>query len=514
MENLVKGFFFGYNKFIMSSPTFYSIAVGIIFGLVFGMLVPTYSLHNYWWVIMVGIIGWVTVCKRFFKQKYTLGIMLIVVLSGIFGFYRVQQFHADYPFDSFNQYNGKTITIVGTIDQSPHFKPGQQQLRIRPQIINGQNISDPTLRIMIKVSDLESFSYGDRLVFSGKFSLRKDFMSDTGRLVQYRLMSYSKKIIGDVGFPKITERVPGDWSIWNVFSSIKQRFVRSLYGLFYSPASGLLAGIMIGDTSTLDNSFLDIFRAVGLIHIVVLSGYNITLVANFFTRAFAQFGYYRRLIMAMIALVLFILIVGISQTALRAGIMALCAFSARYFIRPYMVLRGIVLALVIMILISPYALLFDLSLQLSFLATIGIVFLFPLLQEKFPKLSEHFFGEILVQTIAVNVLTLPIIIYQMGYFSLISFPINVLVLGLMSIITISGFAAVFMGMILFPIGQMIALPIQFVTDLIIKIATFAAKHDPFQFHFKPFSVWWMIAVYFFIFIWMIRQGRTKKVSID
>jgi competence protein ComEC len=514
MENLVKGFFFGYTVFIMSSPTFYSIAVGIIFGIIFGIFVPDGQIIHYWWVIIIGLGIWILLCKKLFSIKYILFISIITVIGGISGFYRVQQFHIIYPFNSFNQYNGKIITVVGNIDQSPILKPGKQQLRIKPRIINGEIIPDSSLRIVIKVSDLESFSYGDKVVFSGKFSLRKDFVSDTGRTVQYRLMSYSKRIIGDVGFPKIIEHEPGSWSILKFFSNIKQIFIQSLYKLFYSPASGLLAGIMIGDTSTLDNSFLNIFRAVGLIHIVVLSGYNITLVANFFTRAFARFGYYRRLIMAMIALVLFILIVGISQTALRAGIMALCAFSARYFIRPYMVLRGIVLALVIMVLISPYALLFDLSLQLSFLATIGIVFLFPLLQEKFPKLSEHFFGEILVQTIAVNILTLPIIIYQMGYFSLISFPINVLVLGLMPIITISGFLTVFIGMILYPLGQIIALPVQYITDIIIAVATFASAHDPFKFSFTPFSVWWILVIYFFIFIWVIRQNRIKVAPID
>ncbi len=325
-------------------------------------------------------------------------------------------------------------------------------------------------------------------------------------------MSYSKKVIGDVSFPQITERAHGDYSVWNFFSGIKQKFVKSLHQLFYSPASGLLAGIMIGDTSTLDNNLLEIFRMVGLIHIVVLSGYNITLVANFFIRVFAPLGYYRRLVAAIIALVFFIAIVGISQTALRAGIMALCAFASRYYIRPYIVLRGIVIALLIMGLISPYALLFDLSLQLSFLATIGIVYMFPIMQEKFPRISDNFFGEILIQTIAVNILTLPIIVYQMGYFSLISFPINVAVLGIISLLTVSGFAAVFIGMIFFPLGQIIALPIQFITDSIIYISDWAAKHDPFQFHFQVFSVYWMIVIYIVIFLWILRHISIRKVE--
>lgn len=493
----------------MSPKIFFSIAIGLISGLVVGIFIAPNQIQKIVLVSGLIILVWIMVCKKLFHAKKFLTISFITIIALCIGYLRVQDFHRTYPFDSFNRYHNQTITVVGSIDQVPNFKPGTQQLIIRPLIINGEKVPEKTLKIGIKVSDLEEYSYGDKVVFSGKFSLRDNFESDTGRTVQYRLMSYSKKIIGDISYPTVMEHRYGEFSILDLFSNIKQKFVKSLHRLFYSPASGLLAGIMIGDTSTLDNDLLEIFRMVGLIHIVVLSGYNITLVANFFTKMFAPLGYYRRLIAAIIALVFFIAIVGISQTALRAGIMALCAFASRYYIRPYIVLRGIILALLIMGTLSPYALLFDLSLQLSFLATIGIVYMFPVMQEKFPRLSENFFGEILIQTVAVNILTLPIIIYQMGYFSLISFPINVLVLGIISILTVSGFAAVFIGMIIFPLGQVLALPIQIITDAIIRISDLAARHDPFQFQFKPFSVYWMFSVYVIIFVWILRKNLIK-----
>jgi competence protein ComEC len=374
--------------------------------------------------------------------------------------------------------------------------------------IDGQKISDKAQEIVVSFSDLETFHIGDQLLLSGKFTLRENFTSDTGRVVQYRLMSYSKKIAGDIKYPKLDRIIPSHHQrLPNFFVTLKNKFITTLNELFIAPASGLLAGIIIGDTSSLDNTLLDIFRAVGLIHIVVLSGYNITLVANFFIRAFAPLGYYRRLVVAMIALVFFIAIVGVSQTALRAGIMALCAFSARYFIRPYMITRGIALALVIMTWISPYAILFDLSLQLSFLATIGIVYIFPLLQFRYESVAENSFGEILLQTIAVNLMTLPLIIYQMGYFSFVSFPINVLVLGMIPWITVFGFLTVFIGMVFFPFGKIIAYPIQIIIDGIIKISTWTSQHDPFQVTIESFSVYWLIVLYGVIFYYLVFTSK-------
>ncbi len=318
-------------------------------------------------------------------------------------------------------------------------------------------------------------------------------------------MSYSRKVAGDIKSPKLIQVIKSDHNAWQFFASIKKKFLTTLNELFISPASGLLSGIIIGDTSNLDSGLLDIFRAVGLIHIVVLSGYNITLVANFFVRMFAPLGYYRRLITAMISLIFFILIVGISPTAMRAGIMALCAFAARYYIRPYIVTRGIGIALFVMVWMSPYSLLFDLSLQLSFLATIGIVYVFPLISEHYEHLAENTFGEILLQTIAVNMLTLPIIIYQMGTFSPISFPINIVVLVFVPWLTVGGFAAVFIGTIFIPLGKVIAFPVQIITNSIIDIATWTANNDPFKINFPLFSVYWILGIYIIIFIYLIRN---------
>lgn len=493
----------------MHSSTFFTIITGSLSGMICGMFIMPNQIIHYAWIGILIAIVWSRFSKSYLHSKNNFRIIILFIVFTLIGLWRVNQFHKLYSFIDFDEYNNQMITISGVVNESPTFKPGNQSVRVHPQSINGKKRTETSRDIILKFSDLESFSAGDKLLVSGKFTTRADFESDSGRIVQYRLMSYSRKIAGDIKSPKIVQIVHNNNNASNFFSLLKRSFLKTLNEIFISPASGLLSGIIIGDTSNLDSELLDIFRAVGLIHIVVLSGYNITLVANFFVRLFAPLGYYRRLIMAMIALVFFILIVGISPTATRAGIMALCAFSARYFIRPYIVTRGIAIALFIMVWMSPYSLLFDLSLQLSFLATIGIVYVFPLISEHFKNLAENTFGEILLQTVAVNILTLPIIIYQMGYFSLISFPINIAVLAFVPWLTIGGFAAVFVGMIVQPLGRLIAFPFQIVTDAIIRIATWTAQHDPFKLSFPVFSLYWLLFVYCLIFLYLLKRFQKK-----
>lgn len=489
----------------MYSSMFFTIITGSLFGMVCGMFVMPNQVIHYAWIGIITSIVWSRFSKLYLHSKNNFKIMILFIIFTLLGLWRVNQFHKLYSFTDFDEYNNQTITVSGIVNETPTFKPGTQSVRIHPQSINGERSTKTSRDIVLRFSDLESFSAGDKVLVSGKFTIRSDFESDTGRIVQYRLMSYSRKIAGDIKSPKLIQIVNSDSNVFKFSASLKRSFLKTLNELFISPASGLLSGIIIGDTSNLDSGLLDIFRAVGLIHIVVLSGYNITLVANFFVRMFAPLGYYRRLITAMISLVFFILIVGISPTAMRAGIMALCAFAARYYIRPYIVTRGIAIALFIMVWMSPYSLLFDLSLQLSFLATIGIVYVFPLISERYENMAENTFGEILLQTIAVNILTLPIIIYQMGTFSLISFPINIAVLAFVPWLTVGGFAAVFIGMILTPIGRIVAFPVQVVTNFIIDIATWTAQHDPFKLSFPLFSVYWMLGIYSVIFMYLIRR---------
>ncbi len=497
----------------MSSIIFFTSIISMISGMVAAMFIMPNQLMGKSWIIIIGILVFMYLINKVIPIKNYRNIFILIIVCFLVGFWRTDQFHSKYPFIVFNKYNNQTINIVGVINQSPTYKPGKQLVRIHPELINGEKVSRNSRDVIATFSDLEHFGVGDKLIVSGKFKVRADFQSDNGRVVEYRLMSYSRKIAGDIAFPKLERRIPGRHNVWNIFANVKQKFMQTLNELFVAPASGLLAGIIIGDTSSLDNNLLDVFRAVGLIHIVVLSGYNITLVANFFIRIFAPLGYYRRLVTAMIALIFFIAVVGISQTALRAGIMALCAFAARYFIRPYIVSRGIFLALLIMVWISPYALLFDLSLQLSFLATFGIVYIFPLISKKFPSLAENNFGEILLQTIAVNIVTLPIIIYQMGYFSLTSFPINIAVLGFIPWITVLGFLAVFIGMIVIPLGKLIAFPVQLIVNVIISITKWTAEHDPFKLNFSPFSVYWLLGTYFIIFFIVIHFMKNRKNNL-
>lgn len=497
MEPLIISGFLFYDS-NMHMGIFSGIMSGFFLGIILAMFFILPDIISQWIWLSLGVFIFSLFLKKITRFQFVLPVVSSLLIGMSIGFWRTNDFHSKYPFDSLNELHNKTIQVTGRVIKPPDITPVRQTLLINPITVDGIP-STNNIIIGIRVSPLTQYQAGDIIRVSGNFTLRTDFESDTGRIVQYRLMSYSKKIFGDISYPSSIRIIGHKKTIHTFFSFLKNKFTESLHAIFMLPASGLLAGMMLGDTSALDNSILDVFRMVGLIHIVVLSGYNINLVTSAFIRIFAFRGYFGRMQFAFIALILFIGIVGISTTALRAGIMTASVFVAKYFLRPHLITRVLLLTLGIMVFISPYSLLFDLSLQLSFLATVGIVYLFPYLQEKFSTISQNTFIEIVLQTIAVNILVMPLILYQIGTLSPVFLPLNVIVLGFIPLLTIGGFLITFLG-ILFPqLAMILAYPIQLITDSIIGFATWTAKNDPFFTTIPQFSLEILVGIYMLIF---------------
>src|SRR3989344_9552327 len=139
-----------------------------------------------------------------------------------------------------------------------------------------------------------------------------------------------------------------------------------------------MEGMLLGERRGMPEEVTQSFILAGLIHIVVLSGYNISIVAEQVLRFFNLIARKRvALALGAVAIVLFVIMVGAGATALRAGVMGLIAILARVLNRPAAALRALAVAVFCMVLVNPATLLYDPSFVLSVLATFGLVTLSP-----------------------------------------------------------------------------------------------------------------------------------------
>jgi competence protein ComEC len=116
--------------------------------------------------------------------------------------------------------------------------------------------------------------------------------------------------------------------------------------------------------------------------------------------------------------------------------------------RNYDVARALILAGVFMILLNPFVLVYDVSFQLSFIATVAVIFFSPKIEKYFLWVTPCLgLRDIISVTCAAYIFVMPFILYKMGNLSLVALPANVLILPFIPFTMILGFLTGFAGVI-------------------------------------------------------------------
>lgn len=331
-------------------------------------------------------------------------------------------------------------------------------------------------RVLVVSSRSAKFDYGDRVNISGKLSLPKNFTTDTGLEFDYVSYLAKDKIHFILYQPKITLEKSGNSFFKKIFS-IKNFLVANIKEVVPEPNASLAAGLLFGAKQSLGTELLDKFRDVGLIHIVVLSGYNITIVASALLYLASYLG--RRnlgFFVGAVFVILFGVMVGLGATVIRSIIMSLIALLAKYLGRPESALRSLFVAAFLMILWNPPILFDDPSFQLSFLATLGLIVFSPfvsnfILNSKLKNIFVEKFGirEIVSTTFSVQIFLLPMLLYLSGQVSIISFFVNPLVLPIIPVVMFFGFTTSVVGIFSTILSWPFGILSYILTEIIIKV---------------------------------------------
>lgn len=221
------------------------------------------------------------------------------------------------------------------------------------------------------------------------------------------------------------------------------------------PQSALLSGIILGNQSDLPYSFKKQLQATSTIHIVVVSGQNLTILAGFMISLVTLFGRKKTLILTLFVIVIYSLITGFGVPVVRAAIMAGFAYTGKLLGREGTGWWILFATGGLMLLYQPNWLL-NISFQLSFLATFGVVVVAPIFSKTINK-APLILREDLAVTLAAQLMVVPILAYNFNQISLAGLLSNLFVLWSVPIIMISGFAALVIGLINTFLGQIAGL---------------------------------------------------------
>lgn len=276
----------------------------------------------------------------------------------------------------------------------------------------------PQERILWQAPLLMDVTAGMRFDFSCSLELPKNFSLD----FDYQ-MFLAKDGIGYM-CAKATQAMPLPADIsGRLLAGLyvpKHQLEQALSRILAEPEAGLAKGLLLGGSGYLPAELKTDFTRVGLSHMIAVSGYNITLIAQGLLWCGLFFGLWRKqaLWAALVGIVFFIFMIGLPASAARAGAMAGIVFGALQAGRLARPESALLFAGGVLLFFSPLLLRYDLGFQLSFLATWGIVAVAPF-QERF--LAREFPGkslvEVLTLTCAVELFVLPIILFSFHTFS-------------------------------------------------------------------------------------------------
>lgn len=238
------------------------------------------------------------------------------------------------------------------------------------------------------------------------------------------------------------------------------------------PHAGFLAGILFGTRSTMTKELIDAFVTTGTIHIVALSGQNLSI----FTGTFASWLtsiVSRRIssLLIIFLLVWFLWFVGPSPSLVRAVIMGSLTLLAVIFGRRNLSIFSLVLAVGTMLVLNP-SWIGDLSFQLSVLATLGIILFGS------PKGTKNMWSWIqdeLRITLAAQLFTTPLIFFQFHRISLVAPLTNILIGWTMPFIMGLGWVAAIAGYIWQPLGLLPAWAAWVLLTYVIRVVEATAR---------------------------------------
>ena len=373
------------------------------------------------------------------------------------------------------------------------------------------------IRIQVKTKLYPRFSYGDEVAFSGNFSKPFNFSGDNGRAFDYQGYLAKDDVyyqIKSAAVALATGTIAADhhFSITSVLFSLKRRFVGYLESALGEPQAALAGGLVVGDKAALGQDLLNDFRIVGLIHIVVLSGFNITIVAIALRRLLSFLPRVWGIAIGGIGIALFGILVGGGATVVRSCFMAGMALIADLIRRDYSVERALGFAALIMLIANPLVLMHDPSFQLSFLATIGLVLLSEPIESRLGWLPDRLgMRGTVASCLATQIFVCPFILYMMGQISIVGVVVNILVLPLIPATMLAVFLTGASGFICHPLSLVIGWSAHLLLSYELSIVEWFARL-PFAAAYVPaFPFWWVAAFYVTLIGGFVYVKRRKSL---
>jgi len=432
----------------------------LLSGFLLGILIFTF----YPKLILVILFFILLLFSKFFKYKLLSFILLGIFLAGS----RIVFFQHQITNENIDYFVDQEVILGGYILKEPVLKDKKYQYILGDLKLNGEEKKG---LIQFQYWQYPKYQYGDHLTLSGFLEL-PPVLDD----FDYKAYLNMKGIFALLQQVKIIDYKVSSLNAYNLIFKFKDKLDKQVKSLFPEPHASFLNGLLFGIRTGLPKEVSENFRITGLTHIIAISGYNITLIIVIVLTLLGFLPRKLRLIIAGVFIVVFTILVGAEAAVVRAALMGVISILALYTGRTSEISTTLLLVAVLMVVYSYQILTSDVGFQLSFAATLGLIYISPLIEKYFLWVPEFFsLRESLLLTISAQITALPIILFNFNNLSVVSPVANILVAPFIPLAMFFGFLACLFSFLNFYLGFIFSFGAFLSLEIILKVTKYLAN---------------------------------------
>lgn len=368
-----------------------------------GIGVAAYVNGIWWWQICCLALG----CILLWRQRSIL--LLIMLTLTLFGFGVLRGTEYAQKYAAYKRLEDQKVVLVGVAASDAVYG---QRSQLTFTLRDTQSVTPEQAEL---VGTQEVSGFGEPMVYKGQIvkvsgKLRLSRGNNSARLsyAQIEILGGRSSLVDD----------------------IRRNFAAGIQSSLPEPAASFGMGILVGQRNTLPEDVTEHLKAVGLTHIIAVSGYNLTVIMRAAQTLFGKRSKYQFMVFSIVLISLFLLIAGGSPSIVRASVVCGLGLAAWYYGRNVSPMVLLLLSGAITAWMNPLYVWGNVSWYLSFLAFFGVLIVAPVVVKRFfSKKEPGLIKMIVIESLCAEAATLPYVLWVFGQFSLVGILGNTLVVA-------------------------------------------------------------------------------------
>jgi competence protein ComEC len=406
------------------------------------------------------------------QNKYLLIVFVstMVLFLGIYycNTFRLRNLSKTLPYD-------QDLSFEAVVDDYPDERENNVKYTLKILKSDHEILKDQ--HILMTLPQYPKYVYSDILSVSGQLEKPQNFHGfnyemylaryNIFSIVKYSQYSKTNPSVQKVGFDDSNK-------FYNLMYFIREKIRGNFSKIFPEPELGMVSAIVLGLKRAISSDVMEKLRIVGISHIVVISGFHISVIVKIFQSIFATLGKKTVFVLGTFVLIGFIVLTGASLSVIRASVMAWLFLLAPILGRRGHITNLLFLTIVVMILQNPLIIAYDIGFQLSVLSVLGLIYLMPIFDKIFSKLGD-IVGTAVSATLSAQIMTLPVVLHSFSRFSVVAPIANIVITPIVPIIIVYAITIAIASFINMQISFIISWPLLFMLRYIISVTDFFSQ---------------------------------------